>query len=111
DTPDATGGSRSLSGALSRSIQTTCNEATSVPIAALPTRSAKMSSKTAPHTIATAAIAEAARSEQSLVDANRDSPAALHGGLTPKLSRDAQWSKAHGKLYLPCALRNEAASA
>src|SRR5690606_39612360 len=31
--------------------------------------------------------------------------------LTPKLSRDAQWSEAHGKLYLPCALRNEAASA
>src|SRR5690606_4174402 len=31
--------------------------------------------------------------------------------LTPKLSRDAQFRKAHGKLYLPCALRNEAASA
>ena len=31
--------------------------------------------------------------------------------ITPELSRDAQWSKAHGKLYLPCGLRNEAASA
>ena len=31
--------------------------------------------------------------------------------LTPKLSRDAQWSEAHGKLYLPCGLRNEADSA
>src|SRR5690606_29549900 len=103
--------SRSLSGALSRSIQTTCNEATSVPIVALPARSAKMSNKTAPHTIATAAIAETARSEQSLVDANRDSPAALHGGLTPKLSRAAQWSRPHGKLSLPCGWRNEAVSA
>src|SRR5690606_12302920 len=27
-------------------------------------------------------------------------------GLTPKLSRAAQWSKAHGKLFLPCGLRN-----
>src|SRR5690606_28365124 len=31
--------------------------------------------------------------------------------LTPKLSRDASWSEAHCKLYLPCGLRNEAASA
>lgn len=34
----------------------------------------------APSTIAMAAIAEKARSERSLVDANRDSPTTLHGG-------------------------------
>src|SRR5690606_13868253 len=34
-----------------------------------------------------------------------------HGRLTPKLSRAAQWSRAHGKLSLPCGWRNEAASA
>src|SRR5690606_303747 len=28
-------------------------------------------------------------------------------GLTPKLSRAAQWSQAHGNLYLPCARWNE----
>ena len=32
-------------------------------------------------------------------------------GLTPKLSRDAAGREAHGKLYLPCGLRPDAASA
>src|SRR5690606_4794158 len=31
--------------------------------------------------------------------------------LTPKLSRPAQWSGAHGRLSLPCGPRNEAGSA
>src|SRR5690606_28516241 len=32
-------------------------------------------------------------------------------GLTPELSRAAQGREAHGKLYLPCGSRPEAASA
>src|SRR3546814_5132084 len=35
----------------------------------------------------------------------------FHCPLTPKLSRPAQWSEPHGKLFLPCGARNEAGSA
>src|SRR5690606_41568774 len=62
ETPDATGGSPSLSGVSSRSIQTICNEASSTPDGARPSRSAKTGSRAAPHTVATAASAE--RSEE-----------------------------------------------
>src|SRR5690606_38915792 len=40
-----------------------------------------------------------------------DERRSVHKRLTPKLSRAAQWSRAHGKLSLPCGWRNEAASA
>ncbi len=63
------------------------------------------------HGVLNAATAWTCRTlaEEATEELNLQQPATC--GLTPKLSRAAQWSIAHGKLYLPCALWNEAGSA